>query len=209
MSLRVQPGEVVLVVGPSGGGKTTALLSMGLLLTPSSGTVNHSGVETRAMTERQRSRQRLLGIGFVFQQFNLLEALTALENVTLPLRYAGVRTAPATARATRLLDDLGLAHRATSRPRELSGGEKQRVAVARALALAPRLILADEPTANLDSASGHQVAEHLVRAARHQRSGVVVVTHDTRLADAADRVLLLEDGRLRESSPSDPAGTRR
>ena len=196
VSLSVDRGEVVLIVGPSGGGKTTALLTMGLLLTPDSGTVRIGDHEAGALSERERADLRLLRLGYLFQDYNLLASLTALENVALPLRYAGVRKTEALARATELLGSLGLANRAGHRPAALSGGEKQRVATARALAIGPDLVLADEPTANLDSGTGRKVIEQLTQAAKANGAAVVIVTHDSRFDDIADRVVHLEDGRL-------------
>jgi putative ABC transport system ATP-binding protein len=198
LELTVRPGEVVLVVGPSGGGKTTALLVMGLLLTPRLGTVRIGGQDVGELGERERARLRLRYLGFLFQEYNLLNALTSAENVALPLRYAGVGKDAAMSRARELLSELGLAHRTNHRPSALSGGEKQRVAAARALVARPGLVLADEPTANLDSATGKKVAEQLADAARTQGAAVVIVTHDLRLTDIADRVLHLEDGVLLE-----------
>lgn len=198
LDLTVNPGEVVLVVGPSGGGKTTALLVMGLLLTPGAGVVRIGGQNVGDLSERDRTRIRLEKLGFLFQEYNLLNALTSAENVALPLRYAGVSKDVAMSRARQLLTELGLAHRTGHRPPALSGGEKQRVAAARALVARPGLVLADEPTANLDSATGKKVAEQLADAARSQGAAVVIVTHDLRLTDIADRVLHLEDGVLLE-----------
>ncbi|AMT73209.1 ABC transporter ATP-binding protein [Mycobacteroides immunogenum] len=198
LDLTVNAGEVVLVVGPSGGGKTTALLVMGLLLTPGAGVVRIGGQNVGDLSERERARIRLEKLGFLFQEYNLLNALTSAENVALPLRYAGVSKDDAMSRARRLLTELGLAHRTGHRPPALSGGEKQRVAAARALVARPGLVLADEPTANLDSATGKKVAEQLADAARSQGAAVVIVTHDLRLTDIADRVLHLEDGVLLE-----------
>lgn len=196
VSMSVNRGEVVLVAGPSGGGKTTALLVMGLLLTPDYGSVRIGGRDVSGLSERERADLRLLRLGFLFQDYNLLSSLTSVENVAVPLRYAGVRKPAALARATELLQSLGMEHRAHHRPTELSGGEKQRVATARALAMGPDVILADEPTANLDSATGHKVSEQLAQAARSHDAAVVVVTHDSRLDDIADRVVRLEDGRI-------------
>ncbi|WP_083336059.1 ABC transporter ATP-binding protein [Mycobacteroides saopaulense] len=198
LDLTVKPHEVVLVVGPSGGGKTTALLVMGLLLTPRSGSVRIDGQDVSELDERERARIRLERLGFLFQEYNLLNALTSTENVALPLRYAGVKKNTAMSRARELLGELGLSHRTDHRPPALSGGEKQRVAAARALVARPGLVLADEPTANLDSATGKKVAEQLADAARTQGAAVVIVTHDLRLTGIADRVLHLEDGVLLE-----------
>ncbi|ORW07995.1 ABC transporter ATP-binding protein [Mycobacterium lacus] len=196
VTLSVDRGEVVLVVGPSGGGKTTALLVMGLLLTPDSGSVLIGGQDASRLCERERANLRLIRLGYLFQDYNLLHSLTSAENVALPLRYSGVRKAIAMARANELLESVGLAHRANHRPPALSGGEKQRVAAARALAMGPDLILADEPTANLDSVTGKKVSAQLAAAARAQASAVVIVTHDSRLDTIADRVLHLQDGLL-------------
>jgi len=200
ISFSVDRGEVILVVGPSGGGKTTALLIMGLLLTPDSGSVRIGGQEVGGLSERDRATLRLLRLGFLFQDYNLLNSLTSAENVAVPLRFAGVRKSAALARANELLDSLGLAHRAGHRPTELSGGEQQRVATARALAMGPDLILADEPTANLDSATGRRVSEQLASAARAHDAAVVIVTHDSRLDGIADRIVHLEDGRILEAA---------
>lgn len=196
VTLAVDRGELISIVGPSGGGKTTALLVMGLLLTPDAGQVRIGGRDVRGLPEKERASLRLLRLGYLFQDYNLLQSLTSVENVAVPLRYAGVGKQAALARANELLDALGLADRAGHRPGALSGGEKQRVATARALAMGPDLILADEPTANLDSATGRKVIEQLAEAARANDAAVVIVTHDSRLDGLADRVLHLEDGRL-------------
>ncbi len=200
INMSVNHGEVVSVVGPSGGGKTTALLVMGLLLTPDAGTVRIAGQDAADLRERDRATLRLLRLGYLFQDYNLLQSLTSLENVAVPLVYAGVRKAAARKRAADLLGSLGLAHRADHRPGALSGGEKQRVAAARALAVGPDVILADEPTANLDSVTGRRVIEQLAEAAKANGAAVVLVTHDARLDGIADRVLHLEDGRLLQAS---------
>lgn len=203
LNLTVDAGEIVLVVGPSGGGKTTALLAMGLLLTPTSGIVRINGEVTASMREVDRANMRLLKLGFVFQHFNLMNSLTAQENIALPMRYAGVKSSFANARAAELLAYFGLEDRLSKRPAELSGGEKQRVSIARALGLGPRLILADEPTANLDSKAGKAVIEQMAIASRNEGSGVVIVTHDVRLSTIADRLVVLEDGVLRTGDQID------
>ncbi len=198
VDLAIEPGERVLVMGPSGSGKTTLLSMLGGLLTPSAGRVRVGGEDVYELGEDARAKLRLRRLGFVFQSFNLLSALTASDNVEVPLRMGGATRKEARHRAAELLESLGLGERAGHRPRDLSGGEKQRVAIARALANGPNLVLADEPTANLDSETGHQVAEILYRLGTEEGKGVLIVSHDQRLADIASRVLRLEDGEWRE-----------
>ena len=197
----VEPGQVVLVMGPSGSGKTTLLSMCGALLRPTSGRVWIGDVEVTKLSERELPQLRLRGVGFVFQSFGLLANLTAAENVQIVLQTAGRSRASARARARDLLGDLGLSARADALPEQLSGGEKQRVAFARALANDPPLILADEPTANLDSAGGRHAMTTLQSLARTHGTSVVTVTHDARIADLADRVLWLDDGVLTEATP--------
>jgi putative ABC transport system ATP-binding protein len=197
IDLDVSPGEVALIVGPSGSGKTTLLSMLGAMLRPSAGQVVVDGVDVTAMSESRLPAFRARRFGFVFQDFNLLGALSARENVEFALNLAGTRGRPARRRAEQLLGDLGLGDRLDFRPHKLSGGEKQRVAIARALANEPAVILADEPTANLDSRIGHEISRLLRRAATEQQRSVVIVSHDTRLKDIADRVLWLEDGRFK------------
>lgn len=198
VSLEVREGEIVAIVGPSGSGKTTLLSIAGCLLRPTSGSVYILGEEATRLGQARLARFRLRHIGFVFQSFNLLPALTAQENVEIALNLAGVTGRAARERARHLLDLLGLTPRAHQRPPDLSAGEQQRLAVARALANAPDIILADEPTANLDSKAGRRVME-LMRSAVEQgeAKGLVVVTHDARILDVAHRVLTMEDGLLR------------
>ena len=196
VALSVRRGEILLIMGPSGSGKTTLLSLIGGLLRPSSGTIELNGHELSVMTEAARARLRLENVGFVFQDFNLLNALTARENVEIALNLAGVSGHRAQDRAIRLLHDLNLEQRRDFTPGQLSGGEKQRVAIARALANDPMLILADEPTANLDSANGLAVVELLARIARDEGRTVVIVSHDYRIRDVATRNLWMEDGRL-------------
>lgn len=196
----VRQGEIVAIVGPSGSGKTTLLSMAGCLLTPTSGHVRLLGEDVYALGQRRRAAFRLRHIGFVFQAFNLLPSLDARENVEIALNLAGVSGAPAHRRAGELLELLQLDHRERQRPASLSGGEQQRLAIARALANRPELILADEPTASLDSGDGRRVMELLQLAVqRGEAQSIVVVTHDIRILDLANRVLYMEDGELRES----------
>jgi putative ABC transport system ATP-binding protein len=198
VDLDVHPGEVVLIMGPSGSGKTTLLLMLGAMLRPTAGAIQVGGLDIAGAPERRLPALRAHRFGFVFQDFNLLSALTVAENVELACNLAGVTGHPAHQRARVLLERVGLGRRLGFRPEQLSGGEKQRVAIARALANDPPLILADEPTANLDSAIGRQVARLLRQLATEDRRAVVIVSHDTRLNEIADRVLWLEDGTFRE-----------
>jgi putative ABC transport system ATP-binding protein len=198
VDLDIDPGEVVLVMGPSGSGKTTLLLMLGAMLRPTSGSVEVDGTDVATAPERTLPPLRASRFGFVFQDFNLLSALDALENVEVACNLAGVTGRAARQRATDLLTRLGLEKRLHFRPDQLSGGEKQRVAIARALANDPRVILADEPTANLDSGHGREIARILRNLATEDGRSVVIVSHDQRLKEIADRVLWLEDGEFRE-----------
>jgi len=196
LSLSVRRGELVLVMGPSGSGKTTLLTLIGGLLRPTSGIVRVTGLDISSLKERQLTKFRRHYLGFIFQSFNLLESLNARENVEAALNFAGIGGRKARKRATALLTDLGMADRLRARPHTLSGGERQRVSIARALANDPQLILADEPTANLDSRHGHEVVELLHDIARQQQRTIIIVSHDHRIRDVADRVLWLQDGRF-------------
>ena len=198
IDLDVDAGEVLLVMGPSGSGKTTLLLMLGAMLRPTAGSLIVAGVDLAGARQRALPPLRARHLGFVFQDFNLLPALTVAENVELACNLAGLSGRPANQRATDLLARLGLGHRLTFRPDQLSGGEKQRVAIARALANDPAVILADEPTANLDSGHGRDIARLLRQLATDEGRSVVIVSHDDRLKDIADRILWLEDGRFRE-----------
>jgi putative ABC transport system ATP-binding protein len=191
-------GEVVLVMGPSGSGKTTLLSMLGGLLRPSSGELWVDGVDITGLSERELAGFRARRFGFIFQDFNLLQALSASENVEVALNLAGTSGARADERATELLSTLGLEHRLGFGPAQLSGGERQRVAVARAIANHPALILADEPTANLDSRRGAETMRLLRGLAKEEGATVLIVSHDERLREIADRVLWLEDGRFKE-----------
>lgn len=197
VSLTVEPGEVVLIMGPSGSGKTTLLLMLGALLKATEGTIALDGLELNALSEGRLPDIRLRNFGFIFQDFNLLSALSVQDNVALAAELTGVGHKAARQKAAALLSDLGLGQRLRFPPEKLSGGEKQRVAIARALINEPSLILADEPTANLDSKAGHETMRLLRRIAKEQGRSVVIVSHDQRIKDIADRVLWLEDGEFK------------
>lgn len=197
VSLAVAPGEVVLIMGPSGSGKTTLLSMLGALLRPTTGAIRMNGLELSGLPESQLPEVRLRYFGFIFQDFNLLSALSALDNVAIVAELAGIRRGEARARAAAMLDQLGLAQRLDFLPEKLSGGEKQRVAIARALINQPGLILADEPTANLDSHHGRELMRLLRSTAKDQGRSVIIVSHDQRIAEFADRVLWLEDGQFK------------
>ena len=206
LGIEVATGEIVLIMGPSGSGKTTLLTMLGGLLRPTSGTIAVDGHELTSMSESQLPELRAHSFGFIFQDFNLMPSLSARENVEIALNIAGRHGASAHDRATELLNRLGLGERMDFLPEQLSGGEKQRVAIARALANEPALILADEPTANLDSRHGREVMRELRRIAKEEGRSVVIVSHDERLKEIADRVLWLEDGRFarQDELVSDP-----
>ncbi|HEX7670707.1 MAG TPA: ABC transporter ATP-binding protein [Polyangiaceae bacterium] len=195
VSLHILPGTLVTIVGASGSGKSTLLHLMGALDRPTSGEVLLEGKDLGKMTDDERTLVRRDRIGFVFQFFNLLPTLTAAENVALPARLAGRSGASTKARAAELLSRVGLASRAHHRPDQLSGGEMQRVAIARALMMDPPLVLADEPTGNLDSTTGASILELLHGAVDSHRT-VVLVTHDPSVAKRGDRTLTFADGRL-------------
>ena len=195
-SLEIQSGEVILILGPSGSGKTTLLSIMGCILHPTHGEVFVGGQNVNQLSDSELSGLRREQIGFVFQSFNLLSFLTVRKNVEVALNLAGVRGRQAKERTTEVLRQVGLDHRLDFLPKKLSGGEKQRVSIARALANNPKVILADEPTGNLDSTAGRIVVDLMTKLARQRGSGVVIVTHDNRILDVADRVLYLSDGSL-------------
>ena len=195
VSLCIEAGEHVAISGPSGCGKSTLLHMLGCVDTPSSGTLRFQDRDVVALSDAARSLLRLRQIGFVFQRFFLLPMLTAWENVELPLSEAGVAKRERHERTRDLLEYVGLAARADHRPAQLSGGEMQRVAIARALANRPRLLLADEPTGELDRATGEQIARLLDRV-NTDGTALVLVTHDAALADRARRVLTMRDGRI-------------
>jgi len=196
IDLDVYPGEVVLLMGPSGSGKTTLLSVMGCILRASAGSVRVAGMETSSLSEKELPPVRLEHIGFIFQGFNLFPTLTVGENVELSLDLKGVRGAKAREEARRLLSLVSLEHKYDTFPSDLSGGQKQRVAVARALAGSPSVILADEPTAALDGHTGRAVMQTMHELAHKHGRAVVVVTHDSRVLEFADRIVRMEDGRI-------------
>lgn len=196
VDLELPPGAFVSVEGPSGCGKTTLLNLLGLLDVPSEGRVEWDGTPVGGLPERERARRRLTGVGFIFQRFYLLPTLTAEENVALPMRGLGRPAAERGARAKALLDSVGLSGRRSSRPHQLSGGEEQRVAIARALANEPGLLLADEPTGELDRANTESVLDLLVEAQRSTGSTLVLVTHNPAVARRARRHITMADGRI-------------
>ncbi len=195
VTLEIRPADYVAVVGPSGSGKSTLLNLLGGIDVPSSGRVCLLGHDTRSLSDRRLTRLRLEKVGFVFQRFHLLPALSAVENVELPMAEAGHPKAERRRCAEELLDYVGLGHRIDHRPGQLSGGEMQRVGIARALANRPEIILADEPTGELDQETGREIAD-LFRRLNADGTTLVIVTHDQRLADAASVVRRMRDGAL-------------
>lgn len=196
VNLEVRAGELTMLMGPSGSGKTTLLSILGCILRATEGSLEVLGKNVGALPERELPRIRREAIGFVFQGFNLFPTLTAAENVALALDVRGLRGTTAHTRGEQLLAEVGLAEKLRSYPADLSGGQKQRVAIARALAGDPPILLADEPTAALDSSSGRTVIELLRRLAREDGRAVVIVTHDPRVLPYGDRIIRLEDGRI-------------
>jgi ABC-type lipoprotein export system ATPase subunit len=196
VDLTIPAGEYVSVEGPSGCGKTTLLNLLGLLDAPTAGEVRWDGRSVGSRTDRERARLRLEGVGFIFQRFYLLPTLTAVENVELPMRALGTARADRTRRAAELLEEVGLGPRAHAYPHQLSGGEEQRVAVARALANKPGLLLADEPTGELDSANAAGVLELIDRVRADRRATLVLVTHNPDVARRAGRHLTMLDGQV-------------
>ena len=199
VSFSTTPGEMVAIVGASGSGKSTLLSLLGLLESPDNGSIKVDDVELAGLDAKGRTAYRARKVGFVFQQFNLIPNLSALENVMLPLEFAGWSVSERKTRAREVLSTVGLGDdKVLRRPAKLSGGEQQRVAIARALVTNPGLILADEPTGNLDRKTGERIIALLRDAAEQEKRTVVVVTHDEKIATAADRRLEIEDGVLRE-----------
>lgn len=195
-SLEIRRGEILMLMGPSGSGKTTLLQIAGALLAPTSGEVRFMGRAIQGLSQEKRGALRLAHFGFVFQSYNLFPTLTARQNVELALDLRGTASSDRIEAALTALARVGLADRAGHYPAQLSGGQKQRVAIARALAGSPEIVFADEPTAALDSESGKRVVSLLHDLAKAQDRAVVVVTHDPRIVDAADRIVHIEDGRI-------------
>lgn len=198
IDLVVRKGEVLAVMGPSGSGKSTLLHILGALDTPDDGRALIDGTDLKSLSERQLTQLRGTRIGFVFQTFNLIPTISAQMNVELPMIFQGIPKQVRAKRAQMLLERVGLGDRAAHRPNELSGGERQRVAIARALANDPEIILADEPTGNLDSESGGSILELLKKLSREDGKTVIIVTHDPEAAAIADRIVRLKDGRVIE-----------
>jgi putative ABC transport system ATP-binding protein len=196
VTLDIAAGEMVAIVGASGSGKSTLLHLLGGLDTPTSGDILIDGASIARMSDDEVTIFRRRSIGFVFQFFNLMPTLSAEENVALPLLLDGKRTREVRPRVAAALDAVGLGHRRTHRPDELSGGEMQRVAIARALVIEPKLILADEPTGNLDSTTGEQILDLICRANRERGATVVMVTHDAKAAAHGTRLVTMRDGRI-------------
>ncbi|HEY8761784.1 MAG TPA: ABC transporter ATP-binding protein [Candidatus Dormibacteraeota bacterium] len=196
VSLSIQSGEFVAVVGRSGSGKTTLLDLLGLLLRPTSGRILIDGVDTGTLKDGDRASMRGERIGFIFQEFNLLPTLNAVENVMLPLRYRRDKDPEGKARALRLLDEVDLADRVEHKPSELSGGQAQRVAIARSLINDPALVLGDEPTGEVDSETSTQLIDLMRRMNRERGVTFVIVTHDMEIANRTDRIIRLKDGKV-------------
>lgn len=202
VNLAVAHNEIVLLMGPSGSGKTTLLSMIGGLLSPSEGKIIVANQDLWQLGHHQLSRFRLNNVGFVFQDFNLLKDLTALENVAIAMNLTGLSSVHVRHRSSALLEHLGLEQRLNHLPVHLSGGEKQRVAIARALVNEPDVILADEPTANVDSKTGRQIMNMLHKLAKKDKKSVIIASHDWRIKDIADRIVWMEDGQIKDNKES-------
>ena len=198
VDLAIEEGEFVAIMGPSGSGKSTLMNMIGCLDVPNSGIYTLNGIDVSTLSDDEQARIRNRRIGFVFQQFNLLPRTSALKQVALPLMYAGYGRSERNARARQVLEQVGLGDRIDHRPDELSGGQQQRVAVARALVVEPNIILADEPTGNLDSKTGDEILD-LFAELNGQGMTIITITHDPEVAERTDRIITLRDGAIRES----------
>ncbi len=196
INLEIQQGEFLSIVGPSGSGKSTLLKIMGLLDTPTSGSIKIDKMDCSQIGESKQTVLRRDFIGFIFQSYNLLPDFTALENVVLPQNIMGISTKKAIARAKKLFDELNIGNKLHSYPNQLSGGEQQRIAIARSLINKPKLILADEPTGNLDTENKNNIAKILEKISKEHKITTVVVTHDMNIAKNADKIYCLNDGKL-------------
>jgi putative ABC transport system ATP-binding protein len=205
IDVEIKSGELTYLVGESGSGKTTLISIVAGILYPTEGCVRVFGTDIYALSDTQLVKFRLSTIGFIFQQYNLLPTLTAAENAAVPLIAAGIKRGAAVERARALLDKLGIANQADKFPRAMSGGQQQRVAIARALVHEPRLVVCDEPTAALDAKSGRRVMDLLREVALAADRAVIIVTHDNRIFDLADRILAMEDGRITSDGAAMPA----
>jgi putative ABC transport system ATP-binding protein len=205
LDLTINAGEYVAVMGPSGSGKSTLLNLVGLLDRPNAGIYRLEGRDVTTLSADEQARVRSERVGFVFQSFHLVPRLTAAENIALPMTLAGIAPKERAVRVKQALKDYGLENRADHRPSELSGGQRQRVAIARALVMQPAVILADEPTGNLDRATGEEVMR-LLEELNSRGVTLIVVTHDTHLGSRAGRQILMEDGRVKHDSAATPAG---
>ncbi len=204
IDLQVNQGEMLAIMGPSGSGKSTLLHLLGGVDTPSQGQVLLEGIDMASLNDDQRTLKRRRRLGFIFQQFNLLPTLTAEENVALPLLLDGVPSAEAARRAAEVLELVNVGHRRSHIPSTMSGGEQQRVAVARALVIEPALLLADEPTGNLDSKNGASVANMLRRLVDERHHTIIMVTHDPKMAKMADRLVMIQDGLIVQDDEQQP-----
>ena len=200
VNLDIEPGEFLAIVGPSGSGKSTLLHQIGILDTPTSGTILLNGADITKMSDKERPKTRNRELGFIFQYHHLLPDFNALENVMMPLLISGVKPSRARKIAREMLEEVGLADREDHRPNQLSGGQNQRVAIARALANSPGIVIGDEPTGNLDSKSSDNIYELLRRLNREHNQTFILVTHDESMAAKTDRIIRLVDGRIVEDS---------
>ncbi|MBC2699009.1 MAG: ABC transporter ATP-binding protein [ANME-2 cluster archaeon] len=200
VDLDIERGEFLAIIGPSGSGKSTLLNQIGILDTPTSGTILLNGIDVTEMSDKQRSRTRNKELGFIFQYHHLLPDFNALENVMMPLLISGVKSSQAREVARKVLDEVGLGDRMDHRPNQLSGGQNQRVAIARALVNKPSIVIGDEPTGNLDSKASENIYELLRKLNREHNQTFILVTHDERMAAKTDRIIRLVDGRVAENS---------